>query len=186
MRRFVGSEIKTFLKAVDANLAAPFRVVVIGGAAASLAFQSDRGTRDIDTINDSSPIRKAIEAAARATGLQIPVSPAGVWDGPYEYEDRLRRVRIRGLKRLQVFVPEVHDWVLMKSMRADERDLQAVKDVASRKKLDRRLLCDRFTTEMTHVMGAPKRIEGNFLAMIEYVFGVQAADDAERRIRRRT
>jgi hypothetical protein len=184
MRRFVTQELQSYLKAVDGLLKAPFHLIAIGGAAASLGFRSDRGTHDIDTINDVSPIRDALDEAAAKTGLRIPVCSVGIWDGPYEFEDRLRRVAIKGLKRLSVLVPEVHDWVLMKSMRADERDLEAIEDVSKRVHLDLDLLCDRFVKEMTHVMGPRRQVEDNFLAVVERLFGEEAADRMEPRVRR--
>jgi hypothetical protein len=71
-------------------------------------------------------------------------------------------------------------------MRADERDVQAIKDVAGHIRITQKILFDRFIKEMTHVVGRRRDIESNFLAVIERVFGTEAANEMERQVRRRS
>lgn len=47
MKHYVGRDIRRFLRAVDKHAAKPFRMDVIGGAAAALSFQVEIGTEDI-------------------------------------------------------------------------------------------------------------------------------------------
>mgnify|MGYP001616386803 CR=1 FL=1 len=132
MRPFVGKEISSFLRAIDKHLAHPFRLDVIGGAAALLAFRIKSGTLDIDAANSVVGIGKACKAARRDTGLDIPLGTAAIYDGPYEHESRMKRLRLRGLIRLQVFVPEKHDWALMKIVRLIDKDIEDIREVADK------------------------------------------------------
>src|SRR5436190_17833173 len=123
MKAFAGKELATFLTAIDDHLESPFRLEMIGAAAAILAFKIKRGTLDIDSTNDVRKISKACQAAREETGLDIPLQTVGIYDGPYEYESRLTRIRIPRLKNLQIWVPEKHDWALMKMMRLNQKDI---------------------------------------------------------------
>lgn len=183
MRFFAAREIRAFLKAVDRHAEAPSRLVVIGGAAAALSFRSTSGTADIDTANNSTGLRRACERARDETGWEMPLGPAGVFDGPYEYESRLKRVRIRGLRKLQVLVPEKHDWALMKIVRLIEKDIEDIKEVAKATGLDKDVFLNRFLDEMTHVVGRRETLILNFLAMMEELYGKVEADRMEKAIR---
>jgi hypothetical protein len=183
MRRFVTSELRRFLRALDRHLNEPVAVVMIGGAAAALAYRVRFATKDIDTMTDTRPLRVACDLARQETGLAIPFGPAGVADGPYSFEDRLRAVRIAGLRHLQVLVPEKHDLVLMKTVRGYEHDLETAEEIHRRVGLSFRTLIERFQNEMGHVVGPPERLRLNLLACIERVFGEARSTEAEVRLR---
>ncbi|MFH1018593.1 MAG: DUF6036 family nucleotidyltransferase [Pseudomonadota bacterium] len=85
MQRFTPREIERFLKAVDRSLARRFDLVVIGGAAVALAYHATNRTVDIDTVGRIDQIASAFKTATKDTGLNIPVGPAKVFDGPYHY-----------------------------------------------------------------------------------------------------
>lgn len=69
MKSFVAGEIEDFLRALDRQLEDPFRLVVIGGAAAALSFETTSGTFDIDAVNDVSSLEQSSKAARAETGL---------------------------------------------------------------------------------------------------------------------
>ena len=120
MKNYSRSEIESFLLAIDEHLTKKFSVIIIGGTAAALAYGAQDYTRDIDTVTVLNPIEDAYEAAKKKTGLNIPMEPVGVWDAPYNYEDRLETYPLKGAKRLSVRVPEKHDLALMKMVRGQE------------------------------------------------------------------
>lgn len=182
MRQFSPTEIETFLRAVDKHLSEPFALVIIGGSAAALAYKVSRYTYDIDTVNEISMIQSAYEAAKAETELEIPLGPAAVADFPYEYESRLEDVRLSGLRRLQIRVPEKHDLVLTKVVRGYQNDLDTIEEIAEKNGLDFETLLSRFTSEMSHVIGDPARLRLNFLAAIETVFGEEKAKQIEGKI----
>jgi hypothetical protein len=84
MREFGGAEIVTFLRAVDRHAERPFRLVIIGGAAASLHYGAAGGTMDIDTANDVTELEKACDAARKETNLDIPFGSVPIAESPWE------------------------------------------------------------------------------------------------------
>lgn len=63
------AEIEPFLRAVDRALERRATAIVIGGGAAALKYRIDDPTTDIDTFNAlGADLRRAIEAARKATG----------------------------------------------------------------------------------------------------------------------
>jgi hypothetical protein len=182
MRRFTRDEIQAFLKALDPHAPKSSRLVIIGGAAASLSFGAPGGTIDIDTANNVDPLQRASEAARKKTGLPIPLGFATVFDAPYEYESRLTRVPLRGLRNLTVLVPEKHDWALMKIVRFEDKDLEHLKAASKSVGLHLRVLEQRFLTEMTHILPRP-RLVIHFLAMIEELFGDDEASRLQQAIK---
>ena len=183
MKHFPGREIVRFLQAVDRHLDKPFRLDVIGGAAALLSFRIDSGTADIDAVNNVAGLQKACTVARDETGLKIPLSTVGIYDGPYSYERRMKRVPIRGLKKLRVFVPEKHDWALMKITRLIEKDVEDIREVEEKAGFSRATFLKRFLDEMTHVTGRKDDLVFSFLTMMEELFGPEAAAVMEKKIR---
>jgi hypothetical protein len=139
---------------------------------------------DIDTTGSVAAIEQACKAARKETGLEIPLGPASVYDGPYEYENRLERISLPGVKRLQIFVPEKHDWALMKIVRLIEKDIQDIKEAARTVGFDKKVLLNRFLDEMTHLVGPRKKLIENFLAMMEELYESGEADRMQDAVRK--
>ena len=170
MRYYVRAEIERFLRAVDLALERPATVIIVGGGAAALKYRIDDPTTDIDTFNAlGAHLRRAIDAARKATGLAMPFEQSGVADGPYDLEDRLLRAMPR-LARLTVLVPERHDLALMKAERGDQADFAKLQAIHERKPFDLSVLLRRYEEEMGHVVIDPRRLRGNFLALVESLF----------------
>lgn len=184
MRVYTPTELRRFLAAMDRALERPAVVVVIGGAAAAIEYGVASGTRDIDTwTRVHEALAVAAERARQATRLKVPFAQSGVADGPHDFESRLERTLPR-LRRLQVMVPERHDLALMKVLRGDEHDLQAIEAIHQRSPLDLSILVERFRHEMGATIIAPGRLKGQFLTMIERLFPTDL-DEIERRLRAR-
>jgi hypothetical protein len=167
---YVRAEIERFLRAVDRALKRPATIIIIGGGAAALKYRIDDPTTDIDTFNAlGADLLRAIDAAREATGLAMPFEQSGVADGPYDFEDRLLRAMPR-LARLTVLVPERHDLALMKTVRGDQADFAKLQAIHERKRFDLLVLLDRYQQEMSHVVIDPRRLRGNFLALVESLF----------------
>jgi hypothetical protein len=175
VRYYVRAEIERFLRAVDKALKRRATIVVIGGGAAAIKYRIDDPTTDIDTFNAvGADLRRAIEAAREATGLPMPFEQSGVADGPYDFEDRLLRALPR-LMRLTVLVPERHDLALMKTVRGDQADFAKLQAIHERTPFDLSVLLQRYEAEMSHVVIDPRRLRGNFLALVESLFPEAAA-----------
>jgi hypothetical protein len=170
VRYYVRAEIEGFLRAVDRALKRPTTVVVIGGGAAALKYRIDDPTTDIDTFNAlGADLRRAIDAARKATGFAMPFEQSAVADGPYDFEDRLLRAMPR-LARLTVLVPERHDLALMKTVRGDQADFAKLQAIHDRQPFDLSVLLRRYEVEMGHVVIDPRRLRLNFLALVESLF----------------
>ena len=178
MAKFQSSELKRFLKCLDAQLSEPKDLILIGGAAASLAYGVNRVTDDIDTIQNISELEQALHRAREQTGLEIPLQEVGVWDGPYDFEDRLESLDL-GFRNLRIIVPERHDLALMKVVRGQENDRDVISQMAETVGLDETILVDRFRNEMSHVIGDPQNLRANFLSVIEMLYGEAEADRIE-------
>lgn len=69
MTQFQPSEIQEFLEAADSYLKSSFDLVIIGGAAAALAYKASKTTTDIDTANRlPEELQHAFDAATKKTG----------------------------------------------------------------------------------------------------------------------
>lgn len=181
MRRFTREEIHSYLKALDTNVQEDCTLLIIGGAAATLSFGAPGGTVDIDTANPVSDLSAACESAAEESGFAIPLSRASVFYGPREFKSRLQRFEAVKLTRVKVFVPEKHDWALMKVVRYEDKDAEHIKAAAESVGFDLDVFKERFLTEMDHVMPRD-RIIIRFLAMIEELYGEEAADELQKQI----
>ena len=182
MRRFDAKELRRFFTAVDENLTKDAAIIVIGGSAIAL-YGAAVGTVDVDTYEtDLAPLEEAIARARVVTGFDIPVSRVGVADAPYNYRDRLQR-EPGGWTRLTVWKLERHDLALSKAVRGYENDLNAIEKLHQVSPLDLGTLVGRWIGEMGHTIGERGRLDQNFVAMIERLYGQGEADRVETRLR---
>lgn len=184
MKYFRKMEILRLLRATDRHLKKPFTVVIVGGAAAALSFKAMSGTLDIDTATSLGPIEDALSMAAQETGLDMPVGRTLVFEAPYEYESRLKPIRVRGMTKLRILVPEKHDWALMKMTRLYEKDIADIQEVSETIGFDRHVFLRRFIEEMTHIEPS-KRLVQDFLAMMQELYGGEEARRMEEEIRKK-
>lgn len=129
-RKYRPDDLAGFFRLLDEELRRPARVTVIGGAAIGLQYDPRHATTDIDlTPGNDAAFWAAVERARARMEHPVPVDSVSVFQPPYSYEERCRRLAIDGLSRLQVFVPEAHDLALMKIGRGYAHDLQGVSDI---------------------------------------------------------
>src|SRR6266545_2299220 len=67
---------------MDAALAEPVGILIIGGSETALGYGVNIITRDIDTLGFDERLRAAASEARTATGLDIPVQNAAIADLP--------------------------------------------------------------------------------------------------------
>jgi hypothetical protein len=173
-----------FLRALDRQLRRPSTAVVIGGAAAAVAYNSGTRTADIDLFHGMS--KRIAEAARRArqeTGLAIAVAAAPVADLPYDYEERLRSARGLRLQKLTLSFPDKYDLALAKAVRGYQHDLDAIEGIHRRHRLSRQTLVRRFETEMSQAIGDPARIRQNVVMLVARLYGIEESRKLARRWR---
>ncbi|SRR6266568_4075886 len=142
LRRFRPAEVEEFLLALDRQLRRPVTVTVIGGAATGI---------DLTPVTDAE-FWAAVDRARKSH--PIPVQAVGFFTAPYDYESRCTKLAIKGLKRLTILLPEVHDLAIMKAARALTHDLEAVEDVHKQRPLDLETLIQRHYEARTQVTGS--------------------------------
>ncbi|MBX7115941.1 MAG: hypothetical protein K1X64_16550 [Myxococcaceae bacterium] len=171
---------KEFLRRIDAELTAPTTIVVIGGAALSLAYLPNYATADLDLWGrGEAAFHEAAARVARSdSDLRIPYDVVTIATPPIDFEDRLIRLSL-GFARLTVVVPEPHDWALLKTSRAEAHDLDALYALHQVRPFDLETLCDRYHEARTQVVGSLSTYQLNFLALIGRLFGDAAADALE-------
>ncbi len=137
--------------------------------------------KQLDLLKISTPLTKsplwknAYKRAKKDTGLEIPLSQAGVADAPYNFEDRLVEYKRLKLKRLIIKIPEIHDFILMKTIRGYEHDLDVIEEISKKNKVRKVILIKRFETEMDQVIGNKRMLRQNFAATLLRCFGEVAA-----------
>lgn len=75
-----------------------------------------------------------------------------------------------------VFVPEVHDWVIMKLGRASEHDLVSIKEAHDHQPLSLPVLLERYTEAAPYVFGLPETFRTSLLTAVELLWGEQEGD----------
>ncbi len=122
-----------------------------------MAYAPDHSTSDIDLMPlRSKPFWEAVETAQLRLPSRMPIQSVGIVQPPYEYEDRLRPLPIRGLKRLRVMVPEAHDLALMKVARGETHDLEAIEEIHRVSPLSLAALISRYEESRPQFIGNPQ------------------------------
>jgi hypothetical protein len=171
VKTFDRDEVLAFLAEIDEMLAEPAAMEIIGGAAALLAYGAHSATKDIDSLAN---IDERIQQAARRTTRTIPLDRAAIADPPYNYEDRRRSLDLP-FRKLTIWVPERHDLLLMKAVRAQRHDVDVIEEMHEAQPFDLDTLVERFDNEMGQAMIDPRQFELQFLYIVERLFGAKSA-----------
>jgi hypothetical protein len=183
---FNRAQLVTFLRAVDHNLSDPLTVIVIGGSAAILGYNSPVRTSDVDLFessgNDFEAFKTASAAAREETGLAIGVEVATVADIPDSYQDRVREAKISGLENLTIAVPDKYDLALSKTLRCMPHDVEAIAGIHERHPFAIKIFVDRFESELLPIATMDRRILCmNVTMMAARLWGMDEAGKLARR-----
>ena len=153
-----------FLLDIESALAAEARVHCLGGFAIAAQFGLTRTTGDLDLIEvPAKTATELLEIAGKGTPLakrhRMYIDIVAVGFPPHNYSDRLIKLNLPGLVKLQLFLFEKHDIVLSKLSRAIERDWEDVKYLAANAGLDVEVLRQRFRDELREFCTNPRREE---------------------------
>lgn len=181
MRRFERNQIVRFLRAVDSALDGNVEVFVVGGLAAILQYDAAVKTADMDVYaivdGHQSNLQRASRVAADATGITLEINSATVTELPWNYEDRVKRVRGLGLKKLRMIVPDKYDLVLSKALRGYEHDLEAIASIHEHHRLSEKALARIFEDEIWKIaMGDPRKFAFNMFHVMRLLYGADRAE----------
>jgi hypothetical protein len=176
---------------IDTELSEPHEMVIVVGAAIGLRYTKKHVTCDLDSVTSTSDrklwaaVRRACKAMQEAEGLaKAPtVSTSAVFDPPEDWESRQVTLRL-GLENLIVRVPERHDLAISKVSRGLGRDYAALKAMHEVKPLRLKTLVERYDEARRVRVGDPWRFKENFLVLVATLFGDDAADKLEPRLKR--
>jgi hypothetical protein len=160
-------QILRFLAELDDRLEEPAVLEIVGGAAALLAYGARRATKDIDSF---ASIDEKIEAAASGMANRIPLHRASVADPPYNYEDR-RVILDLPFRSLVVLVPERHDILLMKAVRAMRNDDEVIREMHEAEPFDLDTIVERYRAEMGQAIGDHRILDHKIQLIVENLFG---------------
>jgi len=165
----------------DKNLTQSADLVLIGGTALVVQYQSPRSTLDVDAYTSiSQELKKAWNKAEKTLGIKIPLSKSPISEGPYNMEDRFLKYGDLNLQYLNIFVPEAGDLILMKTLRLFGKDRDDISHLIRHSKIHERILLKRFIEEMDHVVCERKTLRSHYLFVIEENYGKKVADRHER------
>ncbi len=170
----------------DKNLSKPVELVLIGGTALVVKYQSPRATLDVDTYTKvTKELQEAWKKAEKAVGVRVPLSHSTVAEGPFEMEERFTLYRDLNLKNLRILVPEPADIVLMKVPRFVGKDRNDIKHLIKEYKIPHKVLLKRFIDEMGHIIGDRKTLVSYYVLAIEENYGKDIANAHEKSINSR-
>jgi hypothetical protein len=166
-------------------------MVVIGGAAIGMFYAPGYATFDLDS---TSTVDLALQAGVQRARVVMrerhqlePAEPivqfTFVMNAPHDFEDRLLAAPITGLSNLQVVIPERHDLALMKTSRGQDRDLDALAAMHAHESFDLATLVERYEETRQVLVGRPSELKLNFLALVERLFGADAAESMDPKLR---
>ncbi len=161
---------------LDARLTKSTDLVVIGGAAVALGWDEHHATPDVDLFNHPGLEFQAAVAACHGSPGAIPIATVGIASPPCDFEDRLTAVPLDGLRHLRVFIPEAHDLALMKIVRGEAHDFDAVEDMHRVAPLSLATLIARYHETRITLIGPESRLKVSFLALAARLFGEACAD----------
>ncbi len=167
----------------DKNLSKLTDLVLIGGTALVVKYQSPRATLDVDTYSKiTKELQEAWKKAEKTVGVKVPLSQSTIAEGPYEMETRFTLYRDLKLKNLKIFVPEPADIILMKVPRFVGKDRDDIKHLIKEYNIPHKALLKRFLDEMGHVIGDRNTLVSYYVLAIEENYGKDIADAHEKSI----
>jgi hypothetical protein len=167
---FGREQILTFLTEIDDMLHEPVVVEIVGGAAALLAHGARSETKDINSL---APFDERLVRLAPRTSLKIPLEQAPVPYAPVTYEERRYKPDLR-LRNLVLWVPERHDILMMKALRAAKHDLQVIQEMHETTPFDLETIVERYNFSMRlaiQALGGHQIFDQRIRLVLEKLFG---------------
>lgn len=167
----------SFLRDVDRALTQAVEVHCLGGFVLNVLWGLPRPTGDVDFIEvrpgkaGEELKRLAGEGTELAGNHHLRFHRVTIAEYPENYERRLVDITPKGMHRLKLKAFEVHDIVLAKLSRNSPRDRADVEFLAKKGVLDRRLLMERFESELRPYLLNPKRGQRTLELWLEEFLG---------------
>ncbi len=167
------------------------RVIIAGGSAIALRYNSSHLTTDIDVIDSDDIVAgdafwKAVESVSKnhPDFPKINKRASAVANVPWNWEDRLEKIPGFDQTNLIVYVPEIHDLALMKLSRGEERDFEGIEAVHWVQPFDTERLLRVFEDEMAkYIVADVSRIRSQIKGAIRHLKEIsKKQEEAMRKI----
>ncbi|MGB9070372.1 MAG: DUF6036 family nucleotidyltransferase [Candidatus Acidiferrales bacterium] len=150
---------KDFLGEIDRALERPLEIHCIGGFALVFYYGIPRTTGDIDYYT-AVPADVDLEALAGCDSAlhlkyKIYLHRVTVTTLPEEYEERLSEMASGQYERLKLLVPDPYDYILSKLQRAGLKDSDDALYLFQTRKLQSRILRERYHRELRNYLIGP-------------------------------
>jgi serine/threonine protein kinase len=169
-KTFWRDQILEFLDEIDGMLHEPVVMEIVGGAAALLAHGARSATKDINSL---AAFDERIVRLAHLTTQKIPLERAQLSCAPALYEERRYKPDLP-FHNLVIWVPERHDLLVMKALRASENDLQVIEEMHEAKPFDLETLVERYNFDMRlaiQALGGHQIFDQRIRLVLERLFG---------------
>lgn len=163
---------------IDKELEQKSNLYLIGGAAASIAYNSKSGTIDIDLWKKESLIEEAYKKVIKKhPHLKLPFGPAKVNIDSNKMLKRFLGLSEPKFKYLKIYVPDPEDLFLLKAQRADEKDIEDLSQLHKKQHLKPEIIFKRFKEDLLPLnYGSNERLTDHYLFAVASVFGEKIAD----------
>jgi len=179
---FDKGQLEEFLKKLDNELTTKVELNVIGGAAATLMYDSKAGTRDIDTWGTVRALQEAYQRVIKKyPELKLPFGPSNVHIQSSAMLKRFVLYEKLDLSKLKIKVPLPEDLFLLKAQRADEKDVDDLIELHKKVALDQEKILNWFKTDLLPLNGGNDvLLIEKYLFCIDLVFGSTTARKHEK------
>lgn len=177
------NQLETFFIELDKIVTQGYELIVIGGTAMVLGYDSQRMTSDCDPWGQAADelLTKWKEASKKSNvkfGIDTQTRVAQL---PESFESRLVRVDLN-LKKLTIKYPEKHDLALSKVARLLGNDMDDIIWLHKNHSLKFTRLTKVYFEEFRPIyMGNLRNLDLNFLDVIEELYGLEKRKVVEKR-----
>ena len=174
-------ELVELLRAADGELREIAEVTATGSTALALLVPTPRATGRLELAAlAGSGLREALDIARRRFPGTAEPRVAAPSHPPGDWRVRLSTPGPLDLRHLRVFVPERHDLALMGLASGLTRDLEVAEDLHRTHPLRLGVLIARYFEVDETLLPSPRSFRLAFLALVERLFGPDAADRTAR------
>lgn len=152
-------QIVEFLKAIDEAIEEAVALYVIGGGSITLALDHLNRTEDIDVVGVGQNIidlaGKQSELAKKYNVYIQKISEIG-FTAPRDWRDRAKQINL-GLSKLSIFCADIHDVILGKLARMQQKDVDDIMSLYEKNYLDIPYLLQRLNDNKKELLNIEYR-----------------------------
>lgn len=165
-------ELVAFLRELEAHLGPDQKVELYlgGGAGILLAYDGEIATEDVDFIGEKAGLLLELSELAgkgseihRRTNYYMDTVPPGTFPQDWGWRERAVAVVVPELQRISLWVLEIHDLIISKLRRFEDKDREDIRRLCSRPELEVETLRARYRhARLLRDYDERERLDNNF------------------------